>query len=134
MIIKKSVSLLFSLVIISLLLVGCNNSDATADLRAGEWKATNDFADITLTVNDDGTAITKAIVEYECGSGGISLSETLTLEASGEGWPIEKGKFALDFLDTSVQLKLTGTFNADNTQAAGTLKARSCSGKWVAVR
>lgn len=134
MIIKKGMLLVISLIVIALVLVGCNSSDATADQRAGLWQATNDFADVTLTVNENGTAVTKAVVDYECGSGGVSFSETLTLEASGEGWPIKNGKFTLDFLDTSVQLKLTGTFNADNTQAAGTLKARSCSGKWEASR
>lgn len=131
---KKGVFSIFLLMVIMLSLAACNASDAAADLRAGEWNAANDFAEVTLTVNEEGTAITQVVVDYECESNGVSLSGLLNLGASGEGWPIKNGKFTIDFLDTSAQLNMTGRFNSQNNQVAGTFKIGACSGKWEAER
>jgi hypothetical protein len=121
---------LIYLTLIMLLLVGCNT--APADVRAGEWRASTDFGNLTLIVNESGTAITKAIVEYKCSSGGVTRSGTVTFDLKGEGLPIENNRFDLNF--ESTQIRVQGKFSSDNTQATGKVTALSCSSKWESSR
>jgi hypothetical protein len=121
---------LICLTLIMLLLAGCNT--APADVREGEWRASTDFGNLTLVVNESGTAITEAVVQYKCGSGGITFSETVTINPTGEGFPIKNNKFDLNFESTHIRIQ--GKFSGDNTQVTGTLTARSCSGKWESAR
>ena len=126
------ISMIFGLAIV--LLSGCSNTEASTIARSGDWNGTSDLGTILLTVNADGTAVTQAMVNYSCTSNGVALSESLTLSGDEKGWEIKNGKINIDFLDTSVQLKITGKFNSDNSKIAGKIVVRSCSGKWEATR
>jgi hypothetical protein len=130
----KGLKNLILLALVLFLFTGCINEDTAApEVRAGVWVGDADFAKVTLTINEGGTSITRAVIEYTCKSGGLSLSETVNLNGGEKGWAIQNNKFVIDML-ADAQLKISGKFNIDNTEVKGTLAAMKCSGAWEASR
>ena len=128
----KRVQLVIFSLFIFLILAGCSsNPDIAVDMRSGEWLASSDIGNITLTVNESGTAVTEAVVEYECKVGSLMYLDTVNITGEGEGWPIKGNKFVIDdFMKSDLEMKIQGNFSEDNTQVSGTLIVRGCSGEW----
>jgi hypothetical protein len=120
-------------VCILLVLTACGgNQNTPIEQRGGEWDITSDIGDITFTVNESGTAITKAVVEYTCEVGPLLYHQTVNLDHKDDGWPIKGNKFVIDdFKKSNLEMTIKGNFNKDNTQVSGTLAVRGCSGKWA---
>jgi len=125
---------IFSLLIV-LFLAGCSsNPDIAVDTRSGEWLASSDIGNITLMVNDSGTAVTEVVVEYECKVGSLMYLDTVNLTGEGEGWLIKRNQFVIDdFMKSDLEMKIQGNFSEDNTQISGTLIVRGCSGDWIST-
>jgi hypothetical protein len=131
---SKNLKYMLCLALALILLSGCSSGPAAAaEVRAGEWVGRTDFGSVTLTVDPSGISISKAVIEYTCSSGAVSFSETVSIDGGAKGWAIQNNKFSIDMEETA-QVKVTGKFSSDNTQASGTLKAMKCSGKWEASR
>jgi hypothetical protein len=105
--------------------------------RAGDWNVTTDFGKFVLTVNSDGSYITKLAITfsgYSCG--GITQSGTVTISSS-PGWSISKGKFNIsNSIDPqgNVTLTINGTFSKSGEEASGSWSLNAygtnCSGSW----
>jgi hypothetical protein len=108
--------------------------------QAGDWKATADFGEFTLTVSAGGASITKiafTFVAFKCGGGGVTISGGITVMSS---WSITSNQFTItknlnsNPLGSSWPLTLQGTFSANGEQVSGTWNANVagslCSGSW----
>jgi hypothetical protein len=108
--------------------------------KAGEWKATADFGEFTLTVAPGGASITKIafmFMAFKCGGGGVTISGGITVMSS---WSITNNQFTItrnlnsNPIGTSWPLTITGTFTANGEQVSGTWNANvagsTCSGSW----
>jgi hypothetical protein len=110
---------------------------------SGEWSAATDFGQLGFTVNPEGTAITKFVLdfsEFECGP--VTRSGRVTLEALDPSlWPIAGRQFSAEF-DVGLELKdhwtIGGEFDEIGTHTSGTWEVDSagtiCSGTWEAFR
>lgn len=110
---------------------------------SGEWSAPTDFGQLGFTVNPEGTAITKFVLdfsEFECGS--VTTSGDVTLEALDPTlWPIAEGRFSAEF-DVGFESKdhwtIGGEFDEMGSYASGTWGVDQagtiCSGTWESFR
>ena len=111
--------------------------------QAGDWKATADFGEFTLTVSAGGASITKVaftFVAFKCGGGGVTISGGITVMSS---WSITNNQFTItknlntNPIGSSWPLTIQGTFSANGEQVSGTWNANvagsPCSGSWGPV-
>jgi photosystem II stability/assembly factor-like uncharacterized protein len=108
-----------------------------AQPQSGEWKIQTEFGEMVLTVNSEGTHITKltiAFSDYKCGS--VTQGGTITQQTT-PGWPITNNQFSFTTsIDPSGSIKFSvhGTFNQSGNEASGTWSINSygttCSGTW----
>jgi len=110
---------------------------------SGEWSAPTDFGQLGFTVNPEGTAITKFVLdfsEFECGP--VTTSGDVTLEALDPTlWPIAGGRFSAEF-DVGFESKdhwtIGGEFDEMGSYASGTWEVDQagtiCSGTWESFR
>jgi hypothetical protein len=126
------------LTLVALVLAGLGSVQSQP--KAGEWKATADFGEFTLTVAPGGASITKiafTFVAFKCGGGGVTISGGMTVMSS---WSITNNQFTItknlntNPIGTSWPLTITGTFSANGEQVSGTWNANvagsPCSGTW----
>jgi len=121
-------SVLFGLL---LLMTGCASAGPKAPIetRAGDWNAKTAFGELTMTINDTGTAITKIHININCN--GISGEAIL----APSPWSIdENGAFTVESKTGGIGSTIKGTFQGDARKATGTWEVHGCSGNWEASR
>ena len=134
----KMMSWTISVTIIVLLLNGYGVTHAQP--KSGDWTVTTDFGQLVLTVNSDGTYITKIGYTFSSWTiGSVTRSGTVTISTS-PGWSITDNKFTINNnLDPWGDQKMTinGEFNQTGDGASGTWSANfygtTASGTWEAI-
>ena len=107
---------------------------------SGEWTAPTDFGQLGFTVNREGTAIIKFVIdafEFECGP--ITTSGRATSEALDPAlWPVDAGRFTAEFDLGAQTWTIGGEFDEAGSHASGTWEVDSagaiCSGAWESSR
>lgn len=111
--------------------------EAASGPAPGVWQGSAGFGRLELTVNSQGSAITRIVHTFQnfrCG--GVSRSGTITV-SSPSGWEIVDGHFTIhnDWSAINLEMTVEGTFSS-STAASGTWTAESygatCSGNWTA--
>jgi len=112
------------LFLILILCVGCGGGESP---KAGTWEGTSSIGDLSFEVEAGGKNILTLTTEFTCSSGGITTTESGTIEFV---MPLEisGGKFELEFSDISWE----GRFSGSDT-ASGTVTFQDCSGDWEAA-
>ena len=129
------------LTLVALVLAGFGSVQSQP--QSGDWKATTDFGEFTLTVSAGGASITKVaftFVAFKCGGGGVTISGGITVMSS---WSITNNQFTItknlntNPIGSSWPLTIQGTFSANGEQVSGTWNANvagsGCSGSWGPV-
>lgn len=122
-------------VLAALALAGCGSksgSSGTAEPAwTGTWTVTADFGNATLTVNKDGTLLTKVDYTFSCGAAG-SAKGSVGATAGNPGWPVDSaGTFG--FTNLPFYFNLLGSDQANTTSSmSGTFAkdGKSASGQW----
>jgi len=129
------------LTLVALVLAGIGSVQSQP--KSGDWKATADFGEFTLTVSVGGSSITRIaykFVAFRCGGVGISISGGMAVTSS---WGITNNQFTITTnlntnpIGTPWPHTIMGTFNATGEQVSGTWSANvagsPCSGSWGPV-
>ena len=117
----KTITLLF---LVALLCVGCGGGESPA---AGTWDGTSSLGDFSFEVDASGKNILTLTTEFTCSSGGISTTESGTIEFV-QPLEISGGKFEMEFSDISWEGRFSGS-----DSASGTVTFQDCSGDWQAT-
>jgi len=129
----KMMSRTISVTIIVLLLNGYGVTHAQPN--SGDWTVITDFGQFVLTVNPNGTYITKISYTFSSWTiGSITRSGTVTISTS-PGWPITVNKFTIvNSFVTNEKMTIIGEFNQTGDGASGTWSANfhgtTASGNW----
>jgi hypothetical protein len=138
---KRLLQRIRGLTIVALVLAGFGSVQSQP--QSGDWKATADFGEFTLTVSAGGASITRIaykFVAFSCGGVGITISGGMAVTSS---WSITNNQFTITTnlnsnpIGTSWPHTIKGTFNATGEQLSGTWSANvagsGCSGSWGPV-
>ena len=112
-------------------------SQIKAQSISGDWKAVTDFGEFIITVNSEGTYITKLVTTFSSFScGGVTQNGTVSSQVS-PGWPISNNQFTIEKSINptgTITMSLNGTFIEAGAQASGTwsinVSGTTCSGSW----
>lgn len=132
----RSLAVLAGLVMVLAVLSGCGSSKpkgASQAGRSGTWTVDVTFGNATLTVNPDGTLITKISFNFDCGAA-TSATGSIGASQNNPGWPIDKaGSFTLDKVPFYFNL-MDDTANTTATMSGQFASGgKSASGKWGLV-
>jgi hypothetical protein len=122
--------ILFSLLI---LMSGCEfaKTNTSPITRAGVWRASTAFGQMSLTVNDKGISITDVYVQFNNCDGTTAFAFL-----GGGPWDIdENGNFTVVSTNATFAANtIKGTFQGVAKKVSGTWEIGDCSGQWEAIQ
>jgi parallel beta-helix repeat protein len=123
------------LIIVSILVVF---NPVNAQPQSGDWNIQTAFGELGLTVNPEGTYITKLSVtfsDYSCG--GVTQNGTVAKQST-PGWSISDNLFSIATAINpggTISITIDGTFTQAGDEASGTweinVSGTICSGDWT---
>ena len=129
-----------ALLLIPVTALFCVNTPVYAQPKSGEWHCPADFGEFVLTVNNEGTYISKVAYNFSSWScGSVRLSGGMSISSS-PGWPITDLQFSFKNnlgISGNQSMSIGGTFKDSGEEVSGTWSANMsgtiCSGEWGPV-